>query len=407
MNPPQTQVHIQKKTTRRVSEFRTAVSLHSHTSYSKEILDFLPHYIAFHQIPVVSRLIRAELKHYEETTGRSVDFGRAYWTPPVSPQMVLASETSQIEEKLGMAAVVSITDHDTIAGNSTLQGQPGSASIPISVEWSVPYAGNTFHVGVHHLPPTRSAEIMNELSRCTAEPTEERLSELFAFLDGFPETLLVLNHPCCNFVRVGAGKHWASLHQFFDRFRPWIHAVEMNGMRAWSENQLATGIAEKYDLPIIAGGDRHGCQPNAMLNLSQAESWGEFVAEVRIDRRTNVLVLPAYEEPVRLRELSTACDVLRHYPQHPYGQRRFTDRIFAYLEGYSWHPLSFYWDGGDGKPLWLDPIVATVIALGNDHVRPVLRRLFSLRGEYENTADRLKNEYGSEALSTSVESTPH
>ena len=404
MNRARTQVQKQTKAIRPISEFRTGVSLHSHTYHSKENLGFLPHYVDFHRIPVVSRLVRSELKSYQERTGKAADFCRAYWTPPVTPGMVLASEVSQIEEKLGLAAIVSITDHDTIAGALSLQGQPARAPIPISVEWTIPFAGNAFHVGAHNLHRGDAVEIMGELSRYTSEPAEEMLSHLLDRLDSYSETLLVLNHPCCNFVRVGGAKHWASLRRFLALCRPWIHALELNGMRPWSENQDVLRLAEEYDLPIVAGGDRHGCRPNTMLNLSRAESWNDFVAEIRIERRNDILVLPAYEEPARLRELATAGDVLRRYPHHPFGQRRFTDRIFVDVEGYSWHPLSFYWDGGDAMPVWLRPVVIAVIALGSDPIRSVLRRLLFLRGEYDRALHSARADYGSEALPAHPES---
>ena len=387
----------------RVSGFRTALSLHSHTFHSKENLGFLPHYFEFHRTPIVCRLFQSGLKHYEACKGKSLDLCRAYWTPPVLPGMVLASETRQIEEKLDLAAIVSITDHDTIAGPLSLQGQPAAASMPVSVEWTIPFAGNSFHIGVHHLPPDRSVEIMQALSHYTAEPEEEMLSGLFALLDSFPETLLVLNHPFHNIYRVPTAKHLSSLRQLVALCRPWIHALEFNGMRSWSENQDVLRMAEEYDLPIVAGGDRHGSHTSTVLNLSQAETWGEFVAGIRRDHRSNILVLPAFEEPAPLRELATACDVLRRYPHHPYGQRRFTDRIFLEMEGYGWHPLSFYWDGGDGRPQWLGPIVTTVIALGSDRVRPILSRLLSQPTQFDRARWPERDDSVTEAVSPRAE----
>ena len=398
MKRAETRVHRQTRTTRSVSGFRAAVSLHSHTLHSKESLEFLPHYVNFHSIPFLTRLIRSELNSYRDRAGKTVDFCRAYWTPPVTPAMVLASETSQIEQKLGLRAVVSITDHDTIAGVLSLQGLPTEVPTLISVEWTIPFAGNAFHIGAHNLEPNNAVEIMKELSCYTFTPNPAVLGDLLSLIASYPETLLVLNHPGCNFVRVGAAQHWASLQQFLTLCRPWIHALELNGMRPWGENRDILRLAEEYDLPLVAGGDRHGCRPNTMVNLSQGDAWKDFVTQIRDDRCNDVLVLPAYEEPVRLRELATAGDVLRRYPDYPYGLRRFTDRIFVDVEGYSWHSLSFYWDGGNGKPRWLEPIVAAVIALGSDAIRPLIRRLLLLRGEYDDTAHIPRADYGSEAL---------
>ena len=396
----QTQVHQQTGNIRPLPGFRTAFSLHSHTQHSKENLAFLPLYIDYHSIPVVGPLFHKEMQKYRDGHGgKGIDFSRAYWTPPMSPGMVLESETRQIEDKLGLKAFVSITDHDTIAGPLGLQPKANGQLIPISVEWSIPFRGNCFHVGIHHLEPTRAVAIMDELARYTAEPQEDRLCDLMTSLDNSHDTLIVLNHPCCNFVKVGAAQHWATLQQFLEMCRPWIHAVEINGMRPWNENLKVPALAEEWSLPLICGGDRHGCRPNTMLNLTQAETWGEFVDDVRNGRPLTILVLPSYEEPVRFRELATAGDVLRRYPDFPFGRRRFTDRIWVDLQDYGWNPLSFYLDGGRGTPAWLPPIVRTVVFLSSDFVRPILRRVFAARGEYDRHTAELRAEFASLATS--------
>jgi hypothetical protein len=396
LNQTRTQVHRQSGTLHPVHGFSTGISLHSHTRHSKETLDFLPHYIDFHQIPVVSRLIRSQIKKYQERTGKTVDFRCAYWTPPMTPAQVLASETAQIEQKLGMRAFVSITDHDTIEGPVALRKHAATSATPISVEWTIPFGENAFHLGVHQIPADRAPELMMQMASYTAHPSEELLCELLSVLDGFAETLIVLNHPFCNFVRVPAAQHWSSLQAFLAQCGNWIHALELNGMRPWTENEMVPGLAEEYSLPVIAGGDRHGCDPNTMLNLTTAESFSEFVNQVRNEHRNYVLVLPEYEEPVRIRELATAGDVVRRYPQNPPGQRRFTDRIFAEVEGYSWHPLSFYWDGSDANPRWLYPLVAGVVGLSSKRIRPVLRLMLSLPGEYDRVKAKKVREYSSE-----------
>jgi hypothetical protein len=377
MNRAQTRVQKQKEVSRRLSEFHVAVSLHSHTYHSKELAQFIPLFVQ--RIPVLNRLLASAIKRYEDRTGIAVDFRRVYWTPPVSPSIVLQSEIAQIEQKLSLAAVVSITDHDTIAAGLELCQQPGGASIPVSVEWTVPFRGSSFHLGVHHLPPIHAAEIMQRLSRFTAEPDEDVLSDLLTFLDGYPESLLVLNHPCCNHSGMGAAQHRARLREFLSQYRLWIHALEFNAMRPLGENQEAVRVGEQYDLPVVAGGDRHGCRPNAVLNLSPAESWGDFVAQIRTRRQSDILLMAACEDPVRLRELQTVGDIVRHYPCYPYGYRQFTDRVFVDLEGYSWHRLSFYWSGG--MPLWLRPLFSCLSVLGSNWFRPVLGCFLSLLRE--------------------------
>ena len=405
MNTTRTHLHRQSGRIRPVSGFRSAMSLHSHTHHSRENLEFLPRYLDYHNIPLVTSLAKRRFADYKERTGKALDFSRAYWTPPLPASHVLASEKDQIENKLNLAAVVSITDHDSIASPLELQSDANAETVPISVEWTVPFEGNAFHIGVHHVPPTRAVDIMEQLAYHTASPSTEQLRDLLAMLSGFAETLIILNHPCCNFVKVPADRHWQTLRDFIELCRSWIHAIEINGMRPWKENLKVLPLAEEYDLPIVAGGDRHGCRPNTMLNLTLAQTWGDYVQEIRTKQPNHVLVLPAYEEPVRLRELATAGDVLRCYPHHPYGQRRFTDRVYAEVEGYSWHRLSFYLDGGKGTPAWLPPVVKVVVALSDNKVRPVLRFIFSMKGEYDRIEDEGKTEFASLATTLMMENT--
>jgi hypothetical protein len=108
-----------------------------------------------------------------------------------------------------------------------------------------------------------------------------------------------------------------------------------------------------------------------LLNLARAESWGEFVSQVREGGQSDVLVLPSYEVPLALRQIEVAAEALRHYPKESHGRRVFTNRTFFDLPGYSWHPLSFYWE--DGVPLWLRTVLGAVVFMGSETFHPVLR----------------------------------
>ena len=66
-------------------EFRSAVSLHAHTSYSREQLADLPRYLV--QIPFVGSRVERELR-----TQCAVDFSKGWWHPPVSAREVFDAE---------------------------------------------------------------------------------------------------------------------------------------------------------------------------------------------------------------------------------------------------------------------------------------------------------------------------
>ncbi len=58
----------------------------------------------------------------------------------------------------------------------------------------------------------------------------------------------------------------------------------------------------------IAGGDRHGVEPNANINLTNATTFTEFVHEVRREKKSRVLFMPQYAEPWKHRILQSTID---------------------------------------------------------------------------------------------------
>ena len=94
----------------------------------------------------------------------------------------------------------------------------------------------------------------------------------------------------------------------------------MNGLRNWDENRAVRRLAEKWNMLLIAGGDRHGVEPNANINLTNAASFTEFVHEIRREKKSNVLFMPQYAEPWKHRILQSTVDAIRHYPEFPQGR---------------------------------------------------------------------------------------
>ncbi len=320
------QLYLHWNTPALPGRFRTGVSLHSHTSYSEESLGMIPRYTA--NVPWLGAKIREQAEVYERHHGEKIDFGRAFWTPPLTPREAWKLEASQIEDVLNLHALVSLSDHDNIqAGQALAMTDPG-ANVPISVEWTIPTGPTFFHVGVHNLPPHQAPELMARLAEYTAKPRRDLLAELFAMLNALPEVLVILNHPLWDESGIGQNEHARWLGRLLERHGESLHALELNGLRSWKENLNVVAVGRESGHPVISGGDRHGVEPNAILNLTNASTFAEFVHEVRHDRVSDVLFMPQFREPLRYRVVQTMWDIVREYPEAPEGRKTWADHVF-------------------------------------------------------------------------------
>ncbi len=243
--------------------------------------------------PARRRHLRAGVSLHSHTTYSRESFAGLRWTPPLSPAQAVALESGQIGE-LGLEPLVSLTDHDNIGAALELRATPEGRRAAVSVEWSVPWRGAEMHLGIHNIPPARARERMAALARFTTIPREYDLRDILDWLHDDPSTLIVWNHPLWDEGGLGAERYRSVANEFLRCYRPWIHALEVNGLRAWKENRQVMQWAAAESLPSISGGDRHGCEPNAFLNLTRAGTFAEFIDEVREDRRSRILVMPQY-----------------------------------------------------------------------------------------------------------------
>ncbi len=313
--------------------FSTGVCLHGHTMHSDECLDFLPRYLR--QIPGLSQIV----KSYQRGPS-PVDFARAYWTPPLSPISALRLERKQIEN-MDLRSLVSLTDHDNIEAGMSLRIATDLREVPVSVEWTVPYDGSIFHFGIHNMPAASARESMLTFAAFTTAPDENALPRILQELSAKPEVLIVLNHPFWLEEGITQADHDRALPRLLNECLSWIHAFELNGTRVWKENQKVVELAETWGRPLISGGDRHACEPSACINLTNAASFAEFVNEVRRGQSVPYF-MPHYREPMTLRLLEAAWDILRPYPGYP-GRERWTDRIFYRGDDGVARPLTEVW----------------------------------------------------------------
>lgn len=124
-----------------------------------------------------------------------------------------------------------------------------------------------------------------------------------------------------------------------------IHALELNGLRPW--------------------------EPNACVNVTNAGTFAELVEEVRHDGWSDVLFMPQYREPYRLRILENLFQILQDDPQHSMGWVHWSDRVFYRNQFGVTRSLAEIW--GDHPPAVVRQFVNLMMLFGHSRVRSALR----------------------------------
>jgi hypothetical protein len=165
--------------------------------------------------------------------------------------------------------------------------------------------------------------------------------------------------------------------EFLRRYSPFLHALELNGLRPWSENRRVAEWGASLDKPVVSGGDRHCTEPNAMLNLTNSGTFGEFAEEIREYGRSHVLVMPQYREPMVSRVIRMIADVMRDNRAHTHGWVCWTDRVFVRDHGTGEvEALSSIWSEGR-QPLLVQTFARACSLLDNRGTYAALRQFFS------------------------------
>ena len=342
-----TRIHFQRSGEKTQARFGGAVSLHSHTLHSREPLDFF-YRIAKHCAPMRWALRRIEARH-RLLHGTPLDLRRGWWTPPLAPGEAYSVEFKQISS-MSLAPIVSLTDHDDIEAPLSLQSSDRFHKIPISVEWTVPFRNTFFHLGVHNLPSSRARAWMDRLKAFTKSPRENELGAILAALHAEPGTLSVFNHPLWDESGIGSEQHRTAAIALLSGYGEHLHAVELNGLRPWSENLSAIRLARDWEKPVVSGGDRHVTEPNATLNLTNAEGFAEFADEIRCGC-SDVLLASHYRTAHTVRVFRNILGVFRTYEDHPLGWTDWSDRIFYIRHDGTTTSLAQVWENGRPFPV--------------------------------------------------------
>jgi hypothetical protein len=336
---PKTQITTNWEKPAAVETYTTGVSLHSHTSISEETLGFI--HAMFSAFPAMKNVF----EHYQNKSskhGIKLDFERANWRPPLQPRMAYELESRQIQ-RLNLNSLVSITDHDTIEAPMLLRTVPSSRHIPVSLEWSAPYGQTTFHLGIHNLKSADGMAWMKRFEEFTAQarPTlaigeghppcsaesDAKLMSMLRELHAEPQVLIILNHPLWDLHKTGP-VHVSEMRRFLIEAGDAIHALELNGLRHARENREVIRVAKETGHVAISGGDRHGLEPNANINVTNAASFTEFVEEIRVERRSHVHFMDQYAERWEQRIVASTLDAIRDFPEFMPGWQKWDERAF-------------------------------------------------------------------------------
>jgi hypothetical protein len=365
-----TQIQLQGASQGTRHHFRTGVSLHSHTLHSRERMDFI--YRAADKFPPLAAAVRKGEREYLKRHSAKLNFANAWWTPPLGSHEAWTLEKNQIEN-LGMDALVSLTDHDDIDGGVSLQVVGECQDAPISVEWTVPFRSTFFHLGIHNLPSSSARALFADMQAYTARPEEHRLGEVLNGLAGHPDVLVVFNHPLWDEKGVGQSLHNDLARLFLRTYSSSLHALELNGMRPWPENRDSALLAEAAGKPAISGGDRHVVEPNAILNLTNAANFAEFVEEVR-SGWSNVQIQKHYCDCFGLRIFQNMVEVLRPFENHANGWRLWSDRCFYHCADGNIRSLTELFS--QSEPAAVTFFVGALQLASVPQVRGLLRRAF-------------------------------
>jgi hypothetical protein len=346
--------------------FITGVSLHSHTSVSEETLGFI------HAMFLVMPGLKRVFEHYaqqSEQHGVTLDFDRANWRPPLQPKMAYDVEARQIQ-RLGLNSLVSITDHDTIEAPMLLRTVPSSRHIPVSLEWSVPFGQTIFHLGIHNIPSNEGMAWMKQFEEFTAEASrtvpssadnDRKLLSMLRELHACPQVLIIFNHPLWDLHKAGAA-HLAEVKRFLVEAGDSVHAIELNGLRHVRENKETAELARQTGHLVISGGDRHGLEPNANINLTCAASFTEFVEEIRVERVSHVHFMDQYQGRWEQRILRSTLNAITDFPEFMPGWQRWDERAFHPDKDGVMRPFAELWP--EGKAPWLLMAMIRVVRLG-------------------------------------------
>ncbi len=287
-------------------EFRSLVSMHTHSNHSVEKMRPLDSVMNLWFMAPLRAIVRRSFGLHRVPDLKYADL---WFNPPYTPEEVLRMETESVRT-LGFDFVqLAITDHDEISGAVELrQRRPAEAHrIALSEELSVRYEGHLFHLGISGLPEKNVSETHAAIQSAAQE---RRFDDMFDLLKA-ANCLVVLNHPLIPWSKGDAHEGALSL---LKRYGSFIDAVEFNGMRSRKENARVLELARYVNKPVVGGGDSHLLLASSVICGSGADNYADYVQEVKSGHAVPV-IKSDYFAPVKWKLFLRTLHFMANYRQ--------------------------------------------------------------------------------------------
>jgi hypothetical protein len=287
-------------------EFASVVCLHTHSCHSKENLAGLNWVVQLGYMRPFKGLLQ---RSFGLAGIPDLDYRELGYRPPFRPGDIWRMETENAR-RLGVdRLLLTITDHDEVAGSLELRDQnPAQAErIGLGEELTIRYDGHVFHLGLSGLPDESLHDVHASLQAAARSGRLEALFEQLASFGG----LVVLNHPLIAWNRL---KSEVPALGLLKRYGWAIDALELNGMRSSEENRRVIELAGHVGKPLVGGGDSHLLRPSGALCASRATDYADFIAEVR-SGWSRPLVTREYFSPLRWKMSLRVLSFIAQYRQ--------------------------------------------------------------------------------------------
>ena len=185
-----------------------------------------------------------------------------------------------------------------------------------------------------------------DLADFTANPSDAQLTEILAALHKEPNVLVVFNHPMWDLYLIGKEKHQFLVNEFLQKNGAYLHALELNGLRNWDENRAVRRLAEQWNMLLISGGDRHGVEPNANINLTNAATSPSLCTKSAAKSKAMCSLCRSTPSHGSTASCSPTFDAIRNYPEFPQGSRTWDERVYHPDAQGVVRPLSELWPKG-------------------------------------------------------------